>query len=81
MVRLTALFTSVRVPAATALGATPPGLIEHVASPGDGGYLRRSTGTDSCLPPAAGAAIRHRPGSAALLPFCWPTFRSRLTEK
>ena len=66
MVRLTALFTSVRVLAATAVGATHPGLIETVAKPGDGSF----TGTDSCLPPAAGAAIRHRPGSAALLPFC-----------
>ena len=71
MVRLTALFTSVRVLAATSVGATNSGLIETVAEPGDGSF----TGPASCLPPARGAAIRRRPGS------CGPAFRGRFTEK
>ena len=56
MVRLTALFTSVRVLAATFEGATKSGLIETVAEPGDG----RFTDPASRLPPACGAAVRRR---------------------
>ena len=54
MVRLTALFTSVRVLAATFEGATKSGLIETVAEPGDG----RFTDPASRLPPACWAAVR-----------------------